>query len=78
MATQAERILAMLEEAGPDGVANVRLNQVSFRYSARIHTLRQEGHVILTKHIKGPIYNYIYVPPAKKSIRSRVARLIKK
>jgi Helix-turn-helix domain len=46
--SQKERILALLREAGHQGVSNLRLNLVCFRYGARLHELRAEGYRIET------------------------------
>lgn len=48
--TQKERILNRLRY-GP--AFNYELNQIAFRYSARIAELRDEGHDIRWKSVKG-------------------------
>ena len=48
--TQKERILARLRQ-GP--ATNRDLNEIAFRYGARIHELHAEGHVIRWKPVKG-------------------------
>jgi hypothetical protein len=48
--TQKERILARLQR-GP--ATNRDLNQIAFRYSARIAELRDEGHSIVWSPVKG-------------------------
>lgn len=48
--TQKERILARLKE-GP--ARNRDLNEIAFRYSARIAELRAEGHDIHCRRVKG-------------------------
>ena len=48
--TQKDRILARLKE-GP--ARNHDLNEIAFRYSARIAELRAEGHRIEWKAVKG-------------------------
>lgn len=51
--TQAERILALLRDRGPEGASNFELMLISYQYPARIHTLRHKhGHVIESKHVK--------------------------
>jgi hypothetical protein len=52
--TKAYRVEAALRNGGWDGVSNVALNNISFRYSAIIHRLREEGHIIET----GPTDKY--------------------
>lgn len=44
--TQSERILAKLKEAGQYGVSNRDLNNICYRFSARIHDLRRQGYNI--------------------------------
>lgn len=56
--TQAEQILLRLQEAGEDGVSNYELNKIAFRYAARIHELRKDGHPIVRQHIKGSQWRY--------------------
>ena len=56
MPTQKDRILALLEERGPLGVLNIELNEITYRYSARIADLRKEGYRIRLTHIKGSVY----------------------
>ena len=48
--TQKERILARLQR-GP--ATNRDLNAIAFRYSARIAELRDEGHNITWRGVKG-------------------------
>ena len=48
--TQKERILARLQR-GP--ATNRDLNDIAFRYSARIAELRNEGHNITWRAVKG-------------------------
>ena len=48
--TQKERILARLQR-GP--ATNRDLNAIAFRYSARIAELRDEGHNIAWRAVKG-------------------------
>jgi hypothetical protein len=46
--TKKSKVLQALKLAGGDGVSNWDLNQITFRYSAVIHDLRQEGWLIDT------------------------------
>ena len=48
--SQKERILARLRK-GP--ASNRELNDIAFRYSARIAELRDEGHAIAWRAVKG-------------------------
>jgi len=41
-------------------VTNLDLNKISHRYSARIHELRQEGHVVQTLPLGKGVVAYIY------------------
>lgn len=54
--TQAERILALLEER--DSVTNLELNRICFRYGARIHDLREDGHNITSKRLKQGVWEF--------------------
>lgn len=57
--TQKERILDKLERAGAKGVSNIDLNQICFRYSARLKDLRDEGYQISTIRVKDSIFTFI-------------------
>lgn len=49
--------LEMLTKAGDQGVTNRALNDAGiFRYSARIHELKKEGHDIRKRHVKDGLY----------------------
>lgn len=56
--TQADRILGLLEEAGPKGVSNYTLNSVAYRYAARLHELKKRGVEVETEHIKGSEWRF--------------------
>ena len=47
--TQKERILQLLREHPQSGVSNFELNQLCFRYGARLWDLRKEGHNIVSE-----------------------------
>ena len=49
--SQKDRILDLLRRR--EFVTNAELNEVAFRYSARIHELRAEGHDIRWTAVKG-------------------------
>lgn len=51
--TQRDTVLGALRKAGSLGVTNGALNRLGiFRYSARIHELRESGYVIRTQNGK--------------------------
>ncbi len=56
--SQTARILNLLKAEGT--VTNHDLNKVCFRYGARIHELRKEGHRIVTSHVKEGLYAFTY------------------
>lgn len=53
--TQRQAILDRLRR-GP--ATNLELNQIAFRYSARLHELRQAGHSIKTERGEGGVCRY--------------------
>jgi hypothetical protein len=55
---QADRILEMLREAGPEGCTNVQLFTVCHALNARINDLRQEGYGIEAKRERGGVWRY--------------------
>lgn len=57
--TQKDRILARLVEAGSEGVMNLELNKISFRYSDRIFLLRKEGYTISTIFLTKSLCKYV-------------------
>lgn len=59
MATQQEKILAILEKAGDHGVTNVTLNRIAFRYGARLHELRKQGYQISTLYIAPGLFRFV-------------------
>jgi hypothetical protein len=52
-------ILRLLKEAGPAGVTNQKLTEVSMRFGARIYELRKEGYDIKTKNEKRGVFRFI-------------------
>lgn len=48
-ATKAERVRKLLKSRGAAGASNGELNDITFRYSAIIHTLRKQGYDIETR-----------------------------
>lgn len=56
--TQSAKILRLLKA---NGVAtNRELNRICFRYGARIHELRKEGHIIKSNHVKNSLWEFSY------------------
>ncbi len=55
-----EQILALLQERGCRGIANDELNQICFRYGARIYELRQQGHWIETVRFGEGLFRFVY------------------
>lgn len=49
--TKAKFVEQTLRQAGWNGVSNWDLNRITFRYSAVIHNLRKQGHIIDTLKI---------------------------
>lgn len=56
--TQTARILRILKEEGR--VTNAELNRICFRYGARLHELRKEGHKIVTSRIGEGLFVFTY------------------
>jgi hypothetical protein len=53
--TQAQKILARLVESP---ATSRDLNNICFRFSARIHELRKEGYVIRSERIKDGLFRF--------------------
>lgn len=62
---QRPRIIAALKSAGEDGITNVDLNKICFRYSSHIGTLRMKGYIIDVEHLGEGVIKYTlkYAPP---------------
>jgi hypothetical protein len=54
--TQRQTILDLLKKQGK--ATSAELNDICFRYSARIHELRQAGHVIVSRRIGKGLWEY--------------------
>lgn len=54
--SQTKRILKLLKEKGT--VSNAELNKICFRYGARLHDLRRDGHIIVTNRVKEGLYTF--------------------
>jgi biotin operon repressor len=68
--THREQVLEALRAAGPAGVSNGYLNRLGiFRYSARIHELRDRGFEIRTVNGKGGLATfYLTAEPSPPSV----------
>ena len=56
---QRDKILALLQAAGPRGVTNLLLNEVAFRYGGRIFELRKLGWDISTVCEGESVYRFV-------------------
>jgi hypothetical protein len=56
--SQTARILNLLKANGE--ATNGQLNKICFRYGARIHDLRAEGHDILSVREKDGLWRFVY------------------
>ena len=56
--TQTSKILKLFKLKG--SATNHELNRICFRYGARIHDLRKEGHIIKSNHIKDSLWEFSY------------------
>tara|TARA_Y100000310_G_scaffold92397_1_gene90043 strand:+ start:3794 stop:4066 length:273 start_codon:yes stop_codon:yes gene_type:complete len=57
--SQKEKILDLFQRRG--SVTNIELNEICFRFSARIFQLRKEGHFIKRDHVKKSVHQYTYL-----------------
>lgn len=57
--TQREKVGILLRRRGT--VTNAELNQICFRYAARIHELRARGWVITTQKVRGSLVSFTLV-----------------
>lgn len=55
------RILKLLQKQG--SATNRQLNVIAFRFGARIHDLRREGHIIRTEREHDGLFRFYYVGP---------------
>lgn len=58
-ANQKDKILKMLQNAGEHGVPNSKLIEVALRFSAVLHLLRRDGHIIELVSKGEGHYNYV-------------------
>ena len=61
---QSTKILKKLKENR--FVTNLELNSICYRYSARIHELRADGHLIERDYVKPGVYRYWLVRQEKE------------
>ena len=60
--TQKETVLAMLEEAGPEGVTSNQFYRAMLpRFAARIFELKGEGHTVVKEPVEDGHFRYILV-----------------
>ena len=60
--TQKETVLAMLEQAGPEGVTSNQFYRALLpRFSARIHELRSDGFDVVKEPVEHGHFRYILV-----------------
>lgn len=60
--TQQEKVIAMLEQAGPEGVTSNQFYAACLpRFSARIHELRGKGFDIVKEPVENGHFRYILV-----------------
>lgn len=57
--SQMEKIINVLREAGEEGVTNVTLCAISFKYDARLSELRRKGYEIETFYEGKSIFRYV-------------------
>jgi predicted AAA+ superfamily ATPase len=63
---QREKILEILQERGHEGVRNTELNNVCFRYGARIYELRKMGHKIKTVNEARGLFRFVLERPSEQ------------
>ena len=57
--SNTHRVLQFLKEHGV--ASNTQLQKIGgFRYGARLKNLRDEGHIIVTNHVKDGLWEYVY------------------
>ena len=70
--SQRDEILSFLEARGPDGATNAELNEIGFRYGARLWELRRMGWRIRTESLGDGLYKFTLLgksPEAKPKTR---------
>lgn len=76
--SQIEKIVNLLKEAGEEGVTNVALSAISFKYDARLSELRSKGYEIETVYDGKGIYRYILrkIPADNKFHRNATEEIL--
>src|SRR5438445_5025815 len=69
--TQRDRILSLLRQRGPADATNAELNQICFRYGARIFELRKVGYAIGTRAEGDGLFCSVSSCVATQATRSR-------
>ena len=57
--SKTAKVLRLLKEKRV--VTNKELNTIAFRYGARIHELRREGHIIVSNNLGDGLWSYHYL-----------------
>lgn len=55
---QKDKILDLLDSKGAQGATNRELNNICFRYGARIQELRKDGVEIVTRQVKKGLFKF--------------------
>jgi hypothetical protein len=58
---QRGRILELLQERGTEGATNIELNEICFRYGARLWELRRAGHNIRTENLGDGLFRFVLI-----------------
>lgn len=58
LATQRQKIIKMLRDAGQDGVTNSEMNAISLRYGGHINEMYRQGYKIKKMNLGGGLYRY--------------------
>ena len=76
--SQTEKIINLLKEAGADGVTNIQLAEITFKYDARISELRMKGYIIETVYIGKSVYKYVLkkIPSNPDNFRSATDQVL--
>lgn len=76
--SQTEKIINLLKEAGPNGVTNVELAAITFKYDARISELRMKGYIIETVYVGKSVYKYVLkkIPSNHDNFRSATDQVL--
>lgn len=64
---QKTKILNLLRERKESGATNIELNDICFRYGARIADLRADGYTIQSIKVKGSKWKFVLSEPVRMS-----------